>query len=200
MTITNGYCTLAEVKAALRITDAIDNTLLENAIEAASRRIDGACNRRFYSDTTATERYYIADNGSTVRVEDIYTLTGLIVKVDSDDDGTYDTTYTINVDFNTLPLNTIAKGEPITSLNALDSGWYISNRQRPLVAVTAKWGWAAIPDAIREATVLLSARQFKRFDSPLGVAGFGDLGAIVVRKVDPDVEAMIAPYKIISVV
>ena len=29
MAITNGYCTLVEVKAALRITDALDDTLLE---------------------------------------------------------------------------------------------------------------------------------------------------------------------------
>jgi hypothetical protein len=200
MAITNGYCTLAELKAAVRITDSIDDTLLENAIEAASRRIDGACNRRFYADGSASARVYIASNSNQVMVDDIYTLTGLVVQVDTDDNGTYDATRTIGTDFSTLPLNCIAKNEPITTLNALDYTWPISSVSRPLVQVTARWGWAAVPDAIREATVLLASRQFKRYDSPLGVAGFGDLGTIMVRRVDPDVEAMIAPYKIIAIV
>jgi len=30
----------------------------------------------------------------------------------------------------------------------------------------------------------------------LGVAGFGDLGAITVRAIDPDVERMLRPYRI----
>jgi hypothetical protein len=38
-------------------------------------------------------------------------------------------------------------------------------------------------------------RQFKRYDSPLGVAGFGDIGAIRVGRTDPDVEALVQPFK-----
>ena len=41
MAITNGYATLAQVKAALRISDDVDDSLLEMAIESASRAIDG---------------------------------------------------------------------------------------------------------------------------------------------------------------
>jgi len=48
---------------------------------------------------------------------------------------------------------------------------------------------------IVQATILLSMRQFKRYDSPLGVAGFGDLGAMRVTKFDPDVEALVAPWR-----
>jgi len=35
MAITNGYCTLADVKAALRIIDSVDDSLIEQSIEAA---------------------------------------------------------------------------------------------------------------------------------------------------------------------
>ncbi len=45
MAITNGYATLAQVKAALRITDSVDDPLLEMAIESGSRAIDGYANR-----------------------------------------------------------------------------------------------------------------------------------------------------------
>jgi hypothetical protein len=49
MAITNGYASLAELKAALRISDTVDDALLETSIESASRQIDGACERVFYS-------------------------------------------------------------------------------------------------------------------------------------------------------
>lgn len=195
MAITNGYCTLAEVKAALRITDNIDDTLLENAVEAASRRIDGECSRRFYIDGTTSARTYAANRSAFVFVDDIATTTGLVVKVDDTFSGAYSTTLTVGTDYQNEPLNAAAQNEPITLLRALNTGFPVENNGRALIEVTAKWGWPAIPDAIREATVLLAARQFKRLDSPLGVAGFGDLGAIVVRRIDPDVAAMVAPYK-----
>jgi hypothetical protein len=38
-------------------------------------------------------------------------------------------------------------------------------------------------------------RQFKRYDSPLGVAGFSDISAIRVSRTDPDVEALLMPFK-----
>lgn len=38
MPIVNGYCTLAELKASLNITDAVDDTALEVAITAARDR------------------------------------------------------------------------------------------------------------------------------------------------------------------
>jgi hypothetical protein len=62
------------------------------------------------------------------------------------------------------------------------------------VRVTARWGWSAVPTAVKQATILLASRGFKRYDSALGVAGFGDLGAIRVSRTDPDVTALLEPY------
>jgi hypothetical protein len=65
-----------------------------------------------------------------------------------------------------------------------------------MVRVTAKWGWPAVPYPINQACILQAARIYKRYDSPLGVAGFGDLGAIrVSRFLDPDVAQMVEPYR-----
>ncbi len=52
MAITNGYCTLAELKASLAITDSVDDTPLEAAVTAASRMIDDYTGRFFYADGT----------------------------------------------------------------------------------------------------------------------------------------------------
>jgi hypothetical protein len=36
---------------------------------------------------------------------------------------------------------------------------------------------------------------FKRADSPLGVAGFGEFGVVRVTQLDPDVKALLEPYR-----
>jgi hypothetical protein len=59
--------------------------------------------------------------------------------------------------------------------------------------VTAKWGWAAVPDDVEQACRILVARFFKVREAPLGVAGFGDLGLIRVRD-DPTALGLLQPY------
>jgi len=198
--ITNGYCTRANLTDQLRITDNIDDNVLDRAINAASRQIDGRCGRRFYVDSSVTARTYAPINGYLVAVDDISTTTGLIVKSDTGLDGTYATTLVVSTDYQAEPLNCLVQGNPITQIRALDANFYVQADSRATVQVTAKWGWPSVPVAIAEATALLSARIFKRYDSPLGVAGFGDLGAITVRRLDPDVEQLIAPYRLFGLI
>ena len=62
MAITNGYCTLTQIKAATKITDNIDDTLLEMAVESASRMIDAERDRNFYSGGTATRDFVPNDS------------------------------------------------------------------------------------------------------------------------------------------
>jgi hypothetical protein len=46
--------------------------------------------------------------------------------------------------------------------------------------------------------VIQAARIFKRNDSPLGVAGFGDMGVLRVgRSLDPDVQQLVDPYRLV---
>lgn len=80
MAITNGYATLAEIKAYLSISDTTDDTLLEKLVESSSRSIDKIANRRFYADSTATVRLYRAYSDIFVYTDDISSTTGLIVK------------------------------------------------------------------------------------------------------------------------
>ncbi len=76
MAITNGYATLAEVKAAARITDDIDDSLLEIAIESSSRDIDAYTERVFFSSgATAVARVYIPQDIYLVETDDIISVT-----------------------------------------------------------------------------------------------------------------------------
>jgi hypothetical protein len=195
LAITNGYATLAETKAALRISDAIDDTLLEMAIESASRLIDGYASRNFYSSGTAT-RYYVADNEFVVQVDDLANGT-VTVRSSEQGNGLFDVTWDTD-DYQLEPLNAVLDGQawPFTSIRAIgDYLWPIEGGEA-LVQITGTWGWPAVPIAIKQACIIQASRIYKRLDSPLGVAGFGDLGAIrVSRNLDPDVEQLVMPYK-----
>jgi hypothetical protein len=195
MAITNGYATLAQVKAALRISDAVDDSLLEMAVESASRAIDGHAGRYFYSTGTAT-RYYAAEDSFIVQIDDI-SGTALVLETSSAGDGVFDTTWS-PIDYQLEPLNGNVDGlaVPYTRIRAVENYLFPVEADQALVKVTAVFGWASVPIAITQACIIQASRIFKRLDSPLGVAGFGDLGAIsVTRDIDPDVAQLVAPYR-----
>ena len=184
------YIPLSKLKSMLRITDSVDDATLSACIDAASDTIDDICHRTFNLDASASARVFHPDSHDFVRVDDIGSLTGLVVKIDGDDNGTYETTIT---DYLTEPLNALALGKPITKFRSFDTSWPMG-AIHPSVQVTAKWGWPSVPEPVKSATGILAGRLFKRADSLLGVAGFSDLGAITLRAVDPDVQRMLAPY------
>jgi len=192
MAITNGYCTLAQIKASAGITDTVDDELLELAVEAASREIDSACERQFFQ--TATTRIYTPRDSFVTEIDDLVSLTTL--KTSSAADGTFDTTWTAT-DYQLEPLNSLAGGivTPANQIRAVGDYTYPISGGEATVQVNGTFGFDAVPTQITQATVLLGARIFKRNDSPLGVAGFGDIGVIRVGRLDPDVEAMIMPFK-----
>jgi hypothetical protein len=194
----NLYAQLDDLKSLLRIpaSDTVDDAQLTRSIEAASRRIDGVCDRIFYQEPTATARVYDATNLASVSIDDVSTLAGFVVKVDDGFD--YATTLVLDVDFRVEPLNNLSKGLPVYRLVSL-SGVFPRSTVRPGVQVTARWGWPSVPSAITEATLLMAGRLFKRGDSLLGVAGFTDMGVITVRGVDPDVDHLIQPFRRMAV-
>lgn len=193
MAITNGYCTLAQVKASARIDDSVDDDLLELAVESASREIDRATERNFYNAGTAT-RIFVARDSYICEIDDLVSIEHL--KTDPEGDGNYTVTWSSG-DYVLEPLNGLSGGiaHPYTQIRARDTYLFPLENGEPLVEVKGVWGWSSVPTAITQATVILASRIYKRNDSPLGVAGFGDLGVIRVGSLDPDVEALIHPFK-----
>lgn len=193
------YCTLSELKASLRITDNVDNTLLAQAITSASGWVDGYCERTFETaGTAATARDYAASGRYEILpIDDAVAITS--VAIDEDLDGTFSTVLT-TADWQAEPLNSRAGGLtlPYMRLRPIEDGYWPQDIyvQRATVRVTARWGWTATPQAVKQATILQAARIFTRLDSPLGVAGFGEMGAMrVSRFLDPDVDALLKPYR-----
>ena len=62
----SNYTTGSAVKAAARITDSVDDALINAAIESASRLVDGYCGRSFFAGGTATRFFHdIKDSMAT---------------------------------------------------------------------------------------------------------------------------------------
>ena len=193
MAITNGYCTLAQVKAALRVTDNIDDDLLEMAVESASRAIDQYCARVFYS--TAATRYYAAQDSYICQIDDLVTLTSLYTSAD-DTQSSYTVEWTAE-DYQLEPLNGIADGQPTpyTRIRAIGDYNFQTLNGEATVKVTGTFGFGSVPTAITQATVIQGSRIFKRLDSPLGIIS-GELGTMRVGfRLDPDVAQLIDAYR-----
>lgn len=197
MAITNGYCSLADVKAALRITDTIDDALLENSINSASRMIDQYCNRYFYSSSAGEVRYYKANDGFTCWIDDAQSISE--VKTSSTDPLIFDTTWDV-ADYQVMPANRWANGAyyPITAITATDNLLFPVWADIALVKVTGQFGWSAVPEPIKFASIIQASRLFKRLESPLGVAGVSDIGIMRVgANIDGDVAQLINPFRLL---
>lgn len=195
MAITNGYITQAELESYLGIGDDLDDDELDAAINAASRAIDGHCQRRFYDDGSATARTYRPLNKTVVYTDDFSTTSGLVVATDTTDDGTADTTWASS-DYELEPANGESggiSGFPYNRIRAVEAKEFATTGERRSVSVTARWGWAAVPDAVKQACFILAADLFKLKEAPHGIAGFADLGIIRVRD-NPKVAMLLAPY------
>jgi hypothetical protein len=173
MAIVNGYTTLAEVKAALRIptADTVDDALIELSIEGASRTIDGVADRVFYKQTAT--RVFVPVDGFLVETDDFNTITSL--KTASNADGVFDITWS-RVTISLSRSTESAAGRAFRSLASRPSAISIPylrpqdhKQPRGNGSGHGSFGWASVPTAIRQATLILAMRQFKRYDSPLGV-------------------------------
>lgn len=201
MALGDNYATTAELKSEFGIGDTDDDTELDLALTAATAWVTSHCGRDFNQITVGAEtaRVFYPATSSLVRVDDIAGTTNLVVKTDTSDNGTYDTTWSAT-DYQLEPLNQTYNGLlswPYMAIRAVESKFYPVSSRRAPIEVTAQWGWPSVPKPVKKATLIQAARLYKRRDSAEGVmAGFGDFGPVRVGvRLDPDVEALLAPYR-----
>lgn len=192
------YATLVEAKDYLGITTTNVDAELSDQLALASRDIDKACGRKFWdSDTASARRYYVKlDARGRTWVDDFYTTTGLIIKLDYDGDGTYETTLT-SAQYELQPLDGVVDGEegwPYWMVKLVNTDWPSQTLRAPL-QVTAKWGWTNVPAAAKTACIILADEALKLArEAPFGVAGFGADGAAVRIRSNPRVRDILYPY------
>ena len=158
MTITSGYCTLAEYKAFKQVrggstsTDTADDAVVEDIIELVSRYIDGQTGRRFFKNSTDETRYFKAESGNKCQIDDL-SAAPTSVSVDYDNSRSY-TALTIAGDVELDPINALLDGQPYTTLYILPtSSAYFPEEVRNGVKIVGKFGYPAVPEDIKNLTM-----------------------------------------------
>lgn len=196
MALGDPYVSVSQFKVYLGIGDVVDDTAVTDAVTSVSREIEKFCGRQFNDAGSATARVFRPDHAGLCQVDDFSTVTGLVVATDGGDDGTYETTWAAS-SYQLEPLNGVVDGEsgwPWWRIRAVVGQRFPTWCVHPPVQVTARWGWTAVPAAVKQAALILAAETFKLKDAPFGVAGYGDFGPIRVRS-NPMAAAKLAPYR-----
>jgi hypothetical protein len=169
--VTDAYAVAADYRARIDKTDTSDDTVLDAILLAVTRLLNKETGRFFTKDAAAVTRLFHGSEavpgeaeveGERLYVVDIAETAGLVVKVDLDDDNSFggsDETLTLDTHFWLGPLNA-DKGpepQPFRFLEVLRNNTRLSRwPDRPRsVQVDAKFGWPAVPGAIKEATILI---------------------------------------------
>lgn len=192
------YASLAALKARMGIPDsntARDDELTQRLV-SASTDINSWTHRQFgRAEDATTRRFYAGRSG--VDTHDFWTTDDLVI-----------TPYVNGVagtawDTSTLEL------EPMDGIVNETPGWPYRRISYPMgdhpliralswagyrIYVTAKWGWATVPENVVTSCLMLAVADDKAKDAPFGVAGFGDY-AVRIRQ-NPMVEEKLRDYVI----
>ena len=188
------YCTLEEIKSELKIENNLNDDIIQRMIPQVKTMIDDYCDRTFDVNSAASTKYYDGSN-SPLYIDDLVSVTGTGAGVflDEDADGTYECTLTTS-DYLLKPANKSPKKYIITTPYG-DYGGFASGVPNG-VKIIGMWGYSAVPEPIRRASIIQTCRWFKRKDSAFqDVVGTPELGTInVYKSLDPDVKQILQCY------
>lgn len=190
------YATLAQVKARLSRNDDRDDATITALITSSSRSVEHLTNRRF--DQTTETRYFTPTGSWYTEIDDLVSVTSIATDIDGD--RTYSETWSAT-DYELEPSNAAGVAAmPYTTLQIAPKGTRSFPVLRRGLRIVGVWGWPAVPQPVTEATILMTIRLFKRTDAPFGIVGSTDLGNLqTLPSRDPDITAMLAPYRRMTV-
>jgi len=141
------YATVQDLETRL---SKLDDGRFADLLDGASRAVEDFTGRQFNKDTggapVASARRFRPIDPTRVPVDDFHITTDLAIDVDG-------TAWPVT-DVDPRPWDGIYKGMtgwPFFDLLAVDRRWSYSRRAK--ITVTAHWGWAAVPEGIRQATL-----------------------------------------------
>lgn len=201
MALVNAYINLDDFRERAGIPDHGDDPIIEDAVNESCRAIDVHCGQFFYDSGSATARSDSCKilNAYTALVDPFHTLTGLVIKTDDDDDGTYETTWAAS-DYEMIRFGGAASSmlsAPYDTIRAVGSRYFPTNtRRQNVLQVTARWGWAAFPSNVVSAARIVSLDQWKQKDVAFGViTGTVEFGGIrVSNDVFRRVSSLLQPF------
>lgn len=183
MALSDAYATAAEYRARIvKIDNADDSTILED-LKAGSRLVDHHTGQPFgfNKDASPTTRVvYPTVAGRSLIVPPIASSAGIVIKVDTNLTGSFSGYTAIpDADYQLRPLDAALVSRPYTELyipSWASSATYLWAKDVP-VQITATFGWPSVPEAIKRATIELTA--IVRLESPRGTNRIDDFGQVL---------------------
>ena len=185
-------------------TAGVPAALVTSVLEAASRAVEHYCGGRVFTKSTAasqrpartvrmlrpsyTPTVYdgvLGAPGAIVTVDDFWEATGVAVETAMSPLG---------------PWQAVPEGDVVVD-QAVSPGWpytrlWVRGRAAEHARVTAKWGWAAVPDAVLLATLTSATSNLRRRYAPDGQPiADGVLAPTVVGDLSPASKRDLMPYR-----
>jgi hypothetical protein len=191
----SAYVELEQFKDTLELTgESFADQDIQSALSSASRVIDRLCGQRFYTTSIDETRYFDA-TGDRVRVGALQAVTSLAG--DPNGDGSFLDTWA-TTDYTLYPINATLDAIPYQWIYRNPRGHFYFPQGYPgAVRIVGRFGWAAPPAEVTDATTILASRLLRRKrEAPFGVVTVGiDVGAVArIASVDPDVRTLLQPY------
>lgn len=141
------------------IVDSDRDIAIERILESASRWVDRVLGRRFYTTDAPETRIYTASECYwELAVDDLLSVTSLAT--DNDNNGTFETIWSVGTDYWLGPKNAALDGEPYRTIHRV---WYTGRYSFPSyengVSVTGQFGYCTLancPSNIRELTMMVA--------------------------------------------
>lgn len=185
------YVSLDDFKSYARSeTASADDGDLQQALDVADLMVNKMCARVFTVAGTASARTFVPDPtaGGILRIPDATTVTGIT------ENGT---ALAVGTDYLLEPVNTTQwSGEvwPYDQIRRQNTGYWYGYRGTGTVVVTATWGWAAVPAAVKLAAKVLAKDIMSYRDVKFGLVGVSDFGGVKARQASL-VGEILAPYR-----
>lgn len=176
----------------LEISDATDSGIFALILPSVSSAVRKWCGRSFETATTGT-RYFRPLDAWTCHIDDCTAIT--TVATDDADSGAWGTTWA-STDFYADPAGGIGPdgmtGWPYTKITAVESREFPCVA-RPAVKLTGTFGWAAVPDDVTMAALMLAGEQYRAKSG--GFDTFTTDGSFTAIRRNVLVRDLLQPYR-----
>jgi hypothetical protein len=185
MALSDPYATVAQYRAMIGKADVGADAEILSDLTAISRYLEGRLGRFFNVDTVAVARTYALPNTTSVLTIDDLAAAPTSIKIASATGSFASATAFASTDYELLPLNALLQPEPwpYTAINlpswSTQGGSFARDAR---VQVTGRFGWPAVPAAIRSATIQLCG--ILRMESPRATMRIDELGDQTVASRD----------------
>jgi hypothetical protein len=178
MAMTDAYVTAAEYRAATGMVDTSKDAEILKDLKAVSRHIEKTMKRFFNVDSTDKTRvYYVPADSTSLWIDDL-SAAPTSIKIDQDGDGVCEVTLE-TTDYELWPINATLDPEPRPYMKIVMTPWgdeiVFSKGER--VEVVGKFGWPAVPEAVKRATIHLAS--ILRLESPRATTRIPEMGDVI---------------------